>query len=128
MNQLVNLAYSIIAIVLCLAIGKGLNSLFTLLPGSLYGMIIFTAMLKLGLVKAERVKASVLWLIRNMGVCFVPAGVGAIHYLDLLATQGPVIILMIFITTMALMAAVGLVTEKLLSDSSKRVKGSRDEQ
>lgn len=120
-HKLFDMLYTCAALIICLGVGKAANFLLSGLPASLYGMIIFTLCLRQGFVDAKRVKKTIKWIIANMGVCFVPAGVGAIHYLDLLANQGLAIVLMVFVTTMGLMAAVGLITEKFISPDSQQL-------
>lgn len=109
-------AYSAVAIALSLALGKGLYYLLGGLPGSLYGMIILNFLLHFQIVSAVRLKSSIDWAIRNMGVCFVPAGVGIINHFDLVAQHGIAIVGIIFLTTFIVISIVGLLTQKYLPE------------
>ncbi len=112
-----NALYSIVAIMLCLYLGKTVHHAFGGLPGSLYGMIVLNIFLYFKMINAERLKATIEWIIKHMSVCFVPAGVGIIDHFDLVAQHGLAIVVVIFISTMALVTAVGLMVEKLSSAS-----------
>lgn len=108
--------YSAFAIALSLAIGKLIYFLVAGLPASLYGMIVLNFLLHFQIISAARLKASIDWAIRNMGVCFVPAGVGIINHFDLVATHGVAIVGIIFITTFIVITLVGLITQRYLID------------
>jgi len=104
---MLNTLYSITFITLCLFLGKALNITFGGLPSSLYGMIIFTLILHFKWCDSEKVKDSITWSIRNMGICFVPAGVGIINHLELIKIHGIALISIIFITTFLILTFVG---------------------
>ncbi|WP_440875674.1 CidA/LrgA family protein [Thalassotalea sp. PLHSN55] len=108
----IDIIYSILAIMLCLAIGKAIYHYFGGLPGSLYGMIVLNLLLYFQLVDQYRIKATIEWVIQNMGVCFVPAGVGIINHFDLVAKHGLAIVSVIFISTMVLITFVGFAVQK----------------
>lgn len=79
-----------------------------ILPGSLYGLILFTLALHFRLFDADKIKNTVVWSIKHMGVCFVPAGVGIINHLELIQQHGIAIVAITFSTTFILLTAVGL--------------------
>jgi len=87
------------------------------LPASLYGMIIFTVLLHFQLLNPKRVQKSIEWVLQNMGVCFVPAGVGIINHFELITKHGLTIVFIIFITTFSLMTLVGLCYQKMINRS-----------
>jgi holin-like protein len=116
---LINFIYSCFAISLSLGLGYALNYLLAGLPPSLYGMIIFALLLHFNLVNSDKIKDSIKLIISNMGICFVPAGVGAMNHLPLLKAQGLEIFLMILVTTMLLMAVVGHLAQALLVNNTK---------
>ena len=115
-NNLSDILITCIAISVCLAFGKLVFSLVGGLPASLYGMIILNILLTLGIFKAERLKGSITWCINNMGVCFVPAGVGIINYFDLVAKYGLEMMFIICTTTLILISIVGLMADKFISN------------
>ena len=82
-----NLVYTLFAITLSLVLGKVVNAWLAILPASLYGMIFYCLLLQLGLINAQRVTKTNLWLVKNMGVCFVPAGMGIINHFELIKLE-----------------------------------------
>ncbi|WDE04040.1 CidA/LrgA family protein [Thalassomonas viridans] len=103
--------YSLFAIAVSLAAGKLLTATLGGLPGSLHGMIIFTALLHFQVFDAQIIKPAITWIIQHMGVCFVPAGVGIINHFELIKQHGLTIVAIIFITTFILLTFVGLCCE-----------------
>lgn len=103
-----NALYSIFAILSCVALGRLCAFYVPLLPSSLYGLIIFTFALHLRLFNAEKIKNSVVWCIKNMAVCFVPAGVGIMNHFELVKQFGITIVAITFVTTFLLLTLVGL--------------------
>lgn len=103
-----HILYSIFAIFSCLALGKLCAYFAPILPGSLYGLIIFTLTLHCRLFDADKIKSSVVWCLKHMGVCFVPAGVGIINHFELIKQFGIAIVAITFATTFILLTVVGL--------------------
>ena len=110
--------YSISVILFCLMCGYGINHLIGGLPASLYGMLILTATLLLKFFDPEKLKTSVQFMIKHMGVCFVPAGVGVMQYSDLLARYGIAMALIIIATTLFVIVCVGVMFQ--YSESKKQ--------
>lgn len=109
-----NIFYTFFAIGLSLAIGKLVNFALGGLPASLYGMIIYCLLLQLNWLSAERVSTANQWFIKNMGVCFVPAGVGIINHFELIKQHGIAIVAIIFISTFCLLTFVGILSQRYL--------------
>lgn len=107
-KALFNIGYSIFAILSCVAIGKIFATLIPIIPASLFGLIAFTLTLHFRIFDADKVKATVVWCLKHMGVCFVPAGVGIINHFELIKSFGLVIVLITFATTFILLTLVGL--------------------
>ncbi|MCO4799428.1 MAG: CidA/LrgA family protein [Colwelliaceae bacterium] len=103
-----NSLYTLCFIVTCLLIGYAINFAIGGLPASLYGMVTFTLILHLRICDASRVKSSISWGIKNMGVCFVPAGVGIINHYQLIKTHGLMLVVITFISTFLILTFVGL--------------------
>lgn len=116
-----NSLYSIAFITLCLLLGYGIHFTIGGLPSSLYGMIIFTLFLHLRICNADKVKASIAWGLKHMGVCFVPAGVGIINHYQLIKTHGLTLVAITFISTFFILTFVGVVAQRFES-SNKLVK------
>jgi holin-like protein len=114
-----NAIYSVLVVVLCLSIGKLITAFIGGLPASLYGMIIFTLLLHFQLFNANKIERSIEWALQNMGVCFVPAGVGIINHFELIKAHGLTIVFIVFITTFLLMTLVGLWYQLLINRRHK---------
>jgi len=112
-----NFFYTLFAISLSLALGKLANFAIGGLPASLYGMVIYCLLLQLNWLSPTRVKKANHWLVKNMGVCFVPAGVGIINHFDLIEQHGIALISIIFISTFVLLTLVALLSERYLISS-----------
>ena len=110
-----NIIYSIVSIGICVLLGKLIAHIIGTLPPSLYGLICFTTLLHYKVICAEKIKVSIEWSIRNMGVCFVPAGVGIINHFELIKNHGLAIVFIIFITTFILLSFVGVFFEYMLN-------------
>ena len=117
-KRIYNALYSIFAIFTCLALGKLCWYFAPILPASLYGLIIFTLTLHLGIFNADNIKNSVVWCIKHMGVCFVPAGVGIINHFALIKQFGITIVAITFLTTFILLTLVGLHYQRYALDEA----------
>jgi holin-like protein len=116
-----NIFYTILAISICLGLGKLVNFYFAGLPASLYGMIFYCLLLQLGWLNPEKISQTNHWVIKHMGVCFVPAAVGVINHFDLIKHHGVTIVLSILFTTFVLLTFVGLVAERYLVAPTKHI-------
>jgi holin-like protein len=99
----------------CLLTGKAIEFFLPILPASLYGMMIFTALLHYRLLNAQRIKPCIEWALANMAVCFVPAGVGIINHFELIKNHGLALVTIIFFTTFLLLTFVGLIYQRQLN-------------
>ena len=104
------------AIFSCVALGKLCAFFVPFLPGSLYGLIIFTLTLHLRVFNADRIKSSVVWGLKHMGVCFVPTGVGIMNHFELIKQFGITIVMITFVTTFLLLTIVGLHYQRHAAD------------
>ncbi len=109
--------YSLIAISLCLLFGYVVKSFFGGLPSSLYGMVTFTLLLHFRLCDPARVKVTVAWAIKHMGICFVPAGVGIINNYQLIKNYGLALVSITFLTTFFVLTLVGVIFQYLENKS-----------
>ncbi len=108
--------YSAFAIFSCLALGKLCSNFAPVLPASLYGLIVFTLTLHFRLFDADKIKNTVIWCLKHMGICFVPAGVGIINHFELIKQFGITIVLITFTTTFILLSVVGLYYQRYAVD------------
>ncbi|KGJ91858.1 CidA/LrgA family protein [Colwellia psychrerythraea] len=109
-----NVLYTLFAISISLLLGKLANHLLAGLPASLYGMVIYAIFLQLNWFSAKKVSTTNQWLVRHMGVCFVPAGVGIINHFQLIQNHGIALIFIIFSSTFILLTVIGFLSERFL--------------
>jgi holin-like protein len=117
-----NVFYTVFAIGISLLLGKLIHQLLAALPASLYGMIIYAIFLQLNWFNASRVSSTNQWLVKHMGVCFVPAGIGIINHFELIKQHGVALIVIIFLSTFILLTLIGYLSEKLLTVSPAKIK------
>ncbi|GAA0821158.1 CidA/LrgA family protein [Colwellia sp. D2M02] len=113
-----NFCYTLFAIAFSLALGKLTHALISGLPASLYGMIFYCVFLQLNWFDANKVSQVNLWLVKHMGVCFVPAGIGIINHFDLIKQHGVALIGIIFISTFILLTLIGWLSERFLVEKN----------
>lgn len=114
-----NLFYTFFAISISLLLGKAINHLISGLPASLYGMILYAVFLQLNWFSADKVSTTNQWLIRNMGVCFVPAAIGIINHFQLMKQHGIALMGIILGTTLILLTVIGYFSERVLFKAPK---------
>lgn len=110
-----HIIYSLLSVTICLLAGKAIELFLPILPASLYGMMIFTALLHNRFLNAKRIQPCIEWALANMAVCFVPAGVGIINHYELIKNHGLVLVGIIFFTTFLLLTFVGLTYQRQLN-------------
>jgi len=134
-QRVVNAAYSILAISICLMMGYAINFFVDIIPASLYGMFLMALGLKSAVISADKVACTIDWIIKNMGVCFVPAGVGVMEHFGLLKLHGTALITLTVFSTLILMLVVGFLFQYLLAapnhsshaNSGNKAKGSAEQ-
>ena len=103
-----------------LAIGEYLVNLTGIpIPSSIIGMVLLCASLKLGIVKLGWVERLSGFLVHNLGFFFVPAGIGLMNCLGIIADQWIPIVLATVISTFIIIAVTGWVHQLVRSASSK---------
>jgi holin-like protein len=117
-----NVLYTLFAISICLLLGKLANYLFSGLPASLYGMVIYAAFLQLNWFSPQKVTSANQWLIKHMGVCLVPAGMGIIDHFQLIQEHGIALVFIICTTTFILLTVIGYLSERFLVTDNKTKK------
>ena len=110
-----------LAILFCfLAVGEGVGRLAGIsVPGSVLGMLLLAAALRLGLLRAESVQAAADALLDNLSLLFVPAGVGLMLYFDLPARDWWSLLAALVPSTFLVLAAVGWLQQLLERPSGK---------
>lgn len=94
------------------------------IPSSIIGMLLLTASLKAGMVKPRHVEQLSNFLVHNLGFFFVPAGVGLMNCLGLIADQWLPIVVAAVGSTVVIIAVTGwshrLVRRSLSRHSSRK--------
>lgn len=88
-------------------------------PSSIIGMVLLCASLKLGIVKLRWVDKLSGFLVHNLGFFFVPAGIGLMNCLGLIADQWMPIVGSTVISTVIIIAVTGWVHQIIRSASAK---------
>lgn len=83
------------------------------IPGSVIGMILLFLALAFKLVKPNQVKKLSTLLTENMGLFFIPAGVGLMNSFGILSEYWTVILTASVVSTLLVIASVALVQQKL---------------
>lgn len=115
---MMNFLYTVTFVLLSLATGHYIYLFVGGLPPSLYGMICFSALLHFKLCKSEQVTQAIAWGLKNMGVCFVPAGVGIIEHYELIKSHGLSLVILTFLTTFLVLTFVGVVYQRVENKNS----------
>lgn len=89
------------------------------IPGSVIGMILLFLALVSKVVKPEKVKRLSTLLTGNMGLFFLPAGVGLMNSLGLLSKYWMVIATASVVSTLLVIASVALIQQKFGKEINK---------
>lgn len=100
------------------ALGEYISSFlsnFIAIPGSIVGIIILFLILQFKVIKIESVEDISNFLLDNMAIFFVPAGVSLIQSLDIISSNIIVLSVTILISTILVMYITGIVVDKMIS-------------
>lgn len=98
----------------CLA-GYALQELIPLpIPAAIYGLVLMLIALCTGLLKPEAISDTARYLISIMPVLFVAPGVQLLQYWDIIAADLAAVLVITVLSTWAVFAVSGLVTQSLL--------------
>lgn len=113
-RRLTGLLRSLFLLLLYLGAGNLLAALGGLpVPGSVLGMVLLAASLRLGVVRVAHVTEGASLLLRHMALFFVPPGVGVVLYFDLLRREWLAVAAGSVAGTVAVLLVVGLVQQRL---------------
>ena len=104
-------------ILVILALGEYISSIisnFNVIPGSIIGIIILFLLLKIGIIKIDKVEDISNFLLDNMAIFFIPAGVSLIQSLDIISSNIIVLAITIIISTILVMSITAIVVEKMI--------------
>lgn len=116
---------AIFLLILLQLIGESIVQMSGLpVPGAIVGLILlYVILLWRGQVSDEMSRTSG-FLLQNLGVLFVPAGVGVIAYLPLIAAQWWIILLVLLVSVCTTVAITGLVVTRLSARPTEAVKAT----
>ena len=108
-----------LALLLCLqTCGETLaHALAIPIPGPVLGMVLLLIALQFEPVRLP-VQAAAEFLLSHLSLLFVPVGVGVITHLDLVASYGTRLLLVIVLSTWTGLAITGFVLQRLLRSST----------
>lgn len=86
---------------------------FIAIPGSVIGLVLLFLALQLNVLKVEQVDEVGTWLTSNMGIFFVPAGVGLMTNFGVLADTWWQLLIIMVVTTILMMVFVGKVVQSI---------------
>lgn len=98
---------------------SALIALFIAIPGSVIGMILLFLALHFKWIRMEQVDEVGTWLTDNMGIFFVPAGVGLISNFGLLADTWWQLLIIMAVTTLLMMGFVGRIVQAIKRRAEK---------
>ena len=102
-------------------LGEVLNALIPLpVPAGIYGILLLFLALKTGLLKLSSVRETGKFLLEIMPIMFIPAGVGLLKSWGLISESWVSYVIVIVITTVAVMALSGLVTQFFVRRGGKK--------
>lgn len=102
-------------------IGEGLAFMAPLpVPGSVIGMLLLFGALQVDWIKIEEVEGAGNWLVNNMALFFVPAGIALMTNFNLLQTIWWQVILIVLLSTAFMIVTVGWVVQWAKRRSEKR--------
>lgn len=81
------------------------------IPGSVLGMLLLLAALASGAVRVSWLAAGTAWLLGELLLFFIPAVIAVVDYGDFVRLYGIALVLIIVVSTLAVMAATGLAVE-----------------
>ncbi|WP_062471514.1 CidA/LrgA family protein [Jeotgalibaca dankookensis] len=94
-------------------------SAFVAIPGSVIGMVLLFLTLHTKWLRVEQVDEIGTWLTSNMGIFFVPAGVGLMANFGVLADTWWQLLILMFVTTFLMMGLVGKVVQAIKLKADK---------
>lgn len=112
------------------ASGELISSLFKSIiniPGTIVGMIILFLFLQFKVIKEEMIKDVTDFLLNNMAIFFVPAGVSLIQSLGLIRDNIIVLILSGTVATVVIMLATGKVVDIMINKKMMKNNSYDDE-
>ena len=117
-NFYIKTQFSPIIILFISFIGEALKYVLPLpIPASIYGLVLMFVLLETKVLKVEAVQDAGKFLIEIMPMMFIPAGVGLLNAWD---TLKPVLIVILFVSTIVVMGVSGKVTQTMIEAEERK--------
>ena len=100
---------------------SSLLSGFFKLPGTIVGMILLFLLLQFKIIKEETIKDVADFLLNNMAIFFVPAGVSLINSLGLISDNMMVLLLSATVATVIIMIVTGKIVEFMINKKERKL-------
>lgn len=117
MDKLRNIAMSAVQVVLLFFISIAMNWLAELLhlpiPGSILGIIVIFALLKMNMIKLTWIEQGANLLLAELLLFFIPSAVGIMKYIPLLESDGLRILVVVISSTFIVMLSSGLIASRI---------------
>ncbi|MEF2968269.1 CidA/LrgA family holin-like protein [Paenibacillus sp. M1] len=102
-----------ILILISLAMNFLAQRLHLPIPGSILGIIVLFALLKLNVIQLKWIEQGANWLLAELLLFFIPAAVGVMKYIPLLEQEGVQILIVVIASTVIVMVSSGLVASRI---------------
>ena len=96
------------------------------IPGSVIGMVLLAVALRLGIVRKEWIRSAAQFLVENLSLLFVPAGVGVMAYFNVVQRSWLPVSISVLVSTLVVLAFTGLLEDRLRR-LVERIRGERKE-
>jgi holin-like protein len=99
------------------ALGEYASSLLKsliVIPGSIMGMLILFILLNTKIIKLEKIEDVSDFFLKNIGIFFIPPGVGLLASWGIIKQNGLVILLTTVISTITVITVTGIVVDRLV--------------
>lgn len=81
------------------------------IPGSIVGILLLFLALKIGWIKPEDIHDVCQFLLDNLTILFVPAGVALMNYYDAIKNVWPILLLTVIFCSIMTMVSIGWITQ-----------------
>ena len=113
-----------VVLAVCLA-GEGISAVLPFpFPASVVAMVLLFILLASGLLKPHHIKEKSNFLLSNMAFFFIPAGVGLLNYLDVLAANLVPLLVICLITTPVVFFVTGWTVQAIIKWMAAREENS----
>lgn len=113
-------------ILLFSVIGEGLRVFLHLpVPGSIIGILLLFAAFETKLIDAKKIEPTCEFLLNNLTILFVPAGVGLMKYYGAIQYTWPILLGIVVVCVVTTLVIVGKTTEFMEAILAKRKNGAK---